>query len=272
VNKSGKMIDYEKIEKLNNEKIIRHAEKWYKPRLFSGQNPTFIFKGYDEIKVKLISPSFLENEKNFFYENLIENMAQIQLSTYMLNGEEVNDLTFEEKENIVKKALKERAGTVLLECVSLTFNLDGITRALSAEINRHRAMGFGEQSQRAVDTRHNAIRISPDVAKSEFINEYIELMNKVKKLYCKMIDSGKIPIEQARNIMPIGLITHEVETGNLRGWLAVWNARIQKEAMDEHQILTYLEVKELKEKIPKLYNLLKETGNIFDIEKIEWIK
>ncbi len=277
-------MDYRKVHRVNLEKVKEIGNNWYKPILHIGEKPTYNFEGYEGIKVRLVYPEVSREDEREFYIKTVFNMARIQLATWITSEdpEKFNDVrnknrehdfyavTLSEAERVVRKALKEKAGTVLLESLTLTYNLDGVTRALTAEINRHRAMGFGEQSQRITDTRHHPIRLPPAVVEAGFEEEYKRVANEIKDLYAKMVDSGKVPIEQARNIMPIGLITHEVETGNLRGWLDVWWARIQPDAMDEHQILTRLEIEEFRNKLPSLYKLLLETGRIPDIDNLEW--
>ena len=259
------MKEYHKVW---NDEVERIGKKWFKPILYWNLSPIYLFEGYEGMKARLVSPT----KENF--EEIIDTMARVHLATWtekdIIEDEKIEIFesfksgmgNFETRLERVKTALKERAGTVLLETLSLTFQLNGVTRALTAEINRHRAMGFGEQSQRIADTRTHAIRLPPDVVSAGYEERYKTLLNQVKDLYAEMIDSGKVPIEQARNIMPIGLTTFEMETGNLRGWLDVWQARRQEGAMDEHQYLTDLEMEEFKRVFPKLSAVLIETGRL----------
>ncbi len=249
------------FHKVDLEKVKEIGNSWLKPLLFIGEKPEHRFEGYEGIRVKLLDDEISEG-----YYHIIDKMARIQLATWIIDEEHWNEVKPEEKLLAVEKALKERAGTVLLESITLTYSLDGVTRALTAEINRHRAMGFGEQSQRITDARKHTIRIPPDIKKSRFESEYCQIANDIKNLYIRMIEKG-VPIEQARNIMPIGLTTHEVETGNLRGWLDIWFARIQEDAMDEHQILTGLEISAFRHRFPMLYDILLRTGRIPDPKK-----
>jgi thymidylate synthase (FAD) len=235
---------------VNVEEIKEKA--WTEPQLHLGEKPEFSFVYADSMKVKLLYP--LDEELQF--DRWIDTMYQPFIATWTNKYLDLSKVPFEAKLVTVRKMIEKNAATVPLEAITMTFAVEGVSRAITHQIVRHRQMGFGQESFRITDARHHNVRITPTIASSAYGQKYIDIIKEVKDLYAKMIDSG-IPIEQARNILPIGSITYITITGTLRSWIDVWRARGSEGAQDEHQILTDLELAEFKEKLPQLYDLIK---------------
>ena len=103
----------------------------------------------------------------------------------------------------------------VLEHVSFTFGITGISRAALAQLTRHRLASYSVQSQRYVKIKDAEMVIPESIQHSEFNDEAVGLMNKAMELYEKMCDSG-IPKEDARYITPQAVPTKLLLTMNAR--------------------------------------------------------
>lgn len=105
----------------------------------------------------------------------------------------------------------------ILEHVSLTFGIEGISRNCTHQIVRHRNTSFAQQSF------HYTIAESLEIADIPIKDSQIEghvksVMSEVHTLYKQMIAMG-VPREDARHILPGGQLTRIFMTANLRQWM-----------------------------------------------------
>src|SRR5699024_9333302 len=82
-----------------------------------------------------------------------------------------NEKTREDKDYL-RRTLVEQGHFSILEHASATFYLTGVSRALLAEITRHRHRSFSVMSQRLVDESEANIVNPPAVRKSESVVVY----------------------------------------------------------------------------------------------------
>lgn len=94
------------------------------------------------------------------------------------------------------------------EFVDYTFELTGVTRALTHQLVRTRNASYAQESQRTVDVRDAEI-IGPNHIKFDLAT------NLVRNTYAKMVDDG-IPVQEARAILPTGTTTSIIAKFNLR--------------------------------------------------------
>ncbi len=105
----------------------------------------------------------------------------------------------------------------VLEHASFTFGIEGISRACSHQLVRHRIASFSQQSQRYVSHEQPFAAIVPDS-----IREHQALLERVDKhmqethdLYRDLMASG-VPAEDARFVLPNAASTKLVMTMNAR--------------------------------------------------------
>lgn len=117
--------------------------------------------------------------------------------------------------NVLDHALGSGHDSVL-EFVDYTFAIDGISRACSHQLVRHRMASYEQTSQRHVNMDGfqyiMPISIQNDV---ESENEYKQLMNCIASFYKDMVNAG-IPEEDARYILPNACATNLVMKINAR--------------------------------------------------------
>lgn len=113
-----------------------------------------------------------------------------------------------------------------LEHVSYTFAVDGVSRALTHQLVRHRLASFNQQSQRYVKFAEGVETVKPDtVSHDEEANRiFDEAINAVLEGYQKLLDAG-IPAEDARYLLPNAAETKIVITMNIRELLHFFSLR-----------------------------------------------
>lgn len=113
-----------------------------------------------------------------------------------------------------------------LEHVSYTFAVDGVSRALTHQLVRHRLASFNQQSQRYVKFTEGVETVKPDtVSHNEEANRiFDEAINAVLEGYQKLLDAG-IPAEDARYLLPNAAETKIVITMNIRELLHFFSLR-----------------------------------------------
>ena len=103
----------------------------------------------------------------------------------------------------------------VLEHAVFTFSVDGVSRALTHQLVRHRIASFSQQSQRYVSLKEPTYVI-PETVKADpaSLVLYEEMMKKIWDAYAVL--SETIPAEDARYLLPNGCTTNITITMNAR--------------------------------------------------------
>ncbi|MCL2808053.1 MAG: FAD-dependent thymidylate synthase [Coriobacteriia bacterium] len=125
-----------------------------------------------------------------------------------------------------------------LEHASYTFSVDGVSRALTHQLVRHRIASFNQQSQRYV-----TLSGEPEVIIPQSISEDTKLaaifdaaIDTAYNAYQTLLDAG-VPAEDARYILPNACATKIVVTMNVRELQHFLELRCCKRAQWEIQDL-----------------------------------
>lgn len=156
-----------------------------------------------------------------------------------------------EADRLIRHIVKS-GHTSTLEHISFTFAIEGVSRALLAQITRHR-VGFScsVQSQRYVkfssDSKSGGFDyVVPEKVKAKGLTEEYKTMMKVSQsMYDSLISLG-IPQEDARSVLPQSATCNLVLTVNLRALLDFY-AKRQKGKGAQQEITVLAE--ELKNKV-----------------------
>ena len=142
----------------------------------------------------------------------------------------------------------------VLEHVSFTFGIEGISRACSHQLVRHRIASYSQQSQRYVNFE-NIEYVLPDTIKNnaEISKKFEKIMKDISDFYREMIEN-KIPAEDARFILPNACTTKIIVTMNLRELKHFFKLRCCNRAQWEIRNLAIEMLKILKNKIPILFS------------------
>ncbi|MDR1940839.1 MAG: FAD-dependent thymidylate synthase [Endomicrobium sp.] len=105
----------------------------------------------------------------------------------------------------------------VLEHASFTFGVEGVSRALLAQLTRHRIASFSVQSQRYVKFKDGVEFIVPHTVKNNkhAASKFNEFLKNIESFYKELLDLG-IPAEDARYILPNSSATKIILTMNAR--------------------------------------------------------
>jgi len=105
----------------------------------------------------------------------------------------------------------------VLEHVSFSFGIEGISRACSHQLVRHRLASYSQQSQRYVANNEPFPAVEPPslAQHPQLQQRYQEIFSDIHQLYSDLLAAG-IPAEDARFVLPNATATKLVMTMNAR--------------------------------------------------------
>ncbi len=113
-----------------------------------------------------------------------------------------------------------------LEHASFTFSVDGLSRAASHQLVRHRLASFSQQSQRYVSLESPEYVTPPTIAEDlDLKREYDLAIESAFSQYRRLIRAG-VPKEDARYVLPNATTTRLVMTMNARELMHVCSIRL----------------------------------------------
>jgi thymidylate synthase (FAD) len=132
-------------------------------------------------------------------------------------------------ESAVHKVLKviiTSGHTSALEHASYTFAIDGVSRALTHQLVRHRLASYNQQSQRYVSyAEEPQFIVPPSVAEDPVSLKRFKAANGAAfEAYRALLDAG-VPAEDARYLLPNAMETKIVVTMNVRELLHFFELR-----------------------------------------------
>lgn len=113
-----------------------------------------------------------------------------------------------------------------LEHASYTFAVDGVSRALTHQLVRHRLASYNQQSQRYVKFKNGISVVKPETVAASPETEAVfdEAVAACEAAYQKLLDAG-IPAEDARYLLPNACESKIVITMNVRELLHFFSLR-----------------------------------------------
>ena len=144
----------------------------------------------------------------------------------------MNGLTSEKIESFIKK-LTDLGHQSPLEHCTFTFGIEGVSRALSHQLVRHRIASYSQKSQRYVkEGQFEYITPKTISDDSNLRSAYDDLMSKIQSFYDALISLG-VPAEDARFVLPNACETKLVMTMNIRSLLHFFEERCCERAQWE---------------------------------------
>ena len=150
-------------------------------------------------------------------------------------------------EGLTQEKIEKVLGTIMrsgqfstLEQASYTFSVEGVSRALTHQLVRHRLASFNQQSQRYVKFKEEPDVVKPgsvaaDPACSQLFDEAVDA---AWKAYDALVQAG-IPAEDARYLLPNACETKIVVTMNIRELLHFFELRCCNRAQWEIRELAW---------------------------------
>ncbi|MDI9644820.1 MAG: FAD-dependent thymidylate synthase [Candidatus Verstraetearchaeota archaeon] len=134
------------------------------------------------------------------------------------------DLSPEDISRLLKKIISSGHLSVL-EHASFTFSIDGISRACSHQLVRHRIASYSQQSQRYVRLEEIEFVVPESVSKDDEARRvFVEGLERCRSAYKFLLERG-IPAEDARYVLPQASPTKIVVTMNARSLLNFFELR-----------------------------------------------
>lgn len=128
------------------------------------------------------------------------------------------------------------------------FHVSGISRACSHQFVRSKHLDFLQQSQRYVNQSCNGVVFPSTSIGAEFATAYANAMQS----YELLLKQG-VKKEDARFVLPEGMMTELVVVGNLQAWLDFITLRDCKEAQWEIRSVAQEINRQLNNKLPELF-------------------
>lgn len=138
---------------------------------------------------------------------------------------ELMETLSEERIEKVLHTILESGHFSTLEHASYTFAIDGVSRAMTHQLVRHRLASYNQQSQRYVTFKEEPELIVPQtVIDAGAEAEYDQAARAAFKAYADLVERG-VPAEDARYLLPNACETKIVVTMNIRELLHFFELR-----------------------------------------------
>lgn len=192
-------------------------------------------------------------------EQIISCAAKLCYSNSDVNSI-LSQLTSDKSENFINM-LSELGHESPFEHVTFTFAVEGVSRACSHQLVRHRIASFSQKSQRYV-SESGFSYVTPDViSKNERANKiFAETMEQIQKNYDMikqlLIADGineKTACENARSVLPNACETSLIVTMNVRSLYNFFKLRCCNRAQDEIRELAWSMLRECLKVSPALF-------------------
>lgn len=150
----------------------------------------------------------------------------------------------------------------VMEHGSASFYLEDVSRAFLLELERHRHLSYSVVSQRYVDSTQFDMTEHPELKKlSKATKIRISTLHLLtKKLYVDIVneltslgDRRKTARGAARTVLPEGLETRLLVTGNMRAWRDMLDQRLSESADSEIRQVSVLILEQLQKIAPSVF-------------------
>ena len=166
---------------------------------------------------------------------------------------------------LLNKMDSEKAGKVIrnvtgyghisiIEHASFTFGIEGVSRALTHQLVRHRLASYTQQSQRYVSYKEKDSFVVPYSVKKnkEALSEFNKTMGDISASYQRLLNLG-IPLEDARYVLPNASETNIILTMNARELKNFFNTRCCERAQWEIREVATEMLKQVKKVAPTIF-------------------
>lgn len=152
---------------------------------------------------------------------------------------DIESVRYEKMVELVQHCISSGHMSVL-EHVSFTFAISGVSRALSHQLVRHRMASYSQQSQRYVKSGELEYVCPPSLNEETSLERafFLDSLKAAEHAYRTMLDAG-VPAEDARFVLPQAVATNLVMTMNCRELLHFIEERCCNKAQWEINALAW---------------------------------
>jgi len=142
----------------------------------------------------------------------------------------------------------------VLEHANFTFGVEGISRATSHQLVRHRLASYSQQSQRYVKAGSDFEYVTPESIGSskEYKKKFDDAVEQIHALYGELVEAG-VPAEDARFLLPNAAATKIIITMNARELIHFFTLRCCERAQWEIRDMSCHMLKLAREAVPSLF-------------------
>jgi thymidylate synthase (FAD) len=162
---------------------------------------------------------------------------------------------YDMREHLIRNLVKWGHLSVL-EHVSFTFHISGMSRAASQQLLRHRHPSVSQQSQRYVEGFPDVVKPDAVLMNPAASDTWDRVVRDSKYAYNDLISHG-IPAEDARGIVPMNSATQIVWTANARSLLEIIRLRTCKQAQQEIRRFALCVLSNVEHILPAVFNKCK---------------
>ncbi|MCD6155923.1 MAG: FAD-dependent thymidylate synthase [Candidatus Atribacteria bacterium] len=156
------------------------------------------------------------------------------------------EISIEEARRLIKELIF-RGHHSVLEHVSFTFLIKGLSRVTSHQLVRHRIASYSQQSQRYTDLTKASFVTPPLINENPKAAEvFQEVVKTTLEAYNKLVELG-VPREDARFVLPQAVKTNLVFTANARELRHFFSLRLCNRAQWEIRELAFQMLKIVRE-------------------------
>ena len=157
---------------------------------------------------------------------------------------EMGDVPQEKMTKLIRHTMESGHHSVL-EHVTFSFAVEGVSRALTHQLVRHRLASYAQQSQRYVTYEEGTLNfVTPKSIEATALKTYNAFMAESARVYEELVASG-VPAEDARYVLPNATVTQIVVTMNYRELIQFCRLRLCFRAQWEITEMTHLMKKEM---------------------------
>lgn len=169
-----------------------------------------------------------------YYDNMLESICLAQAN--MIEADPylyVKSMTIDEKVKMFEEIFKSPLRGAL-EFASFHFHIEGVSRALTHQLVRHRTFSFSQQSLRFFNAKNSGFTMPDVLPKHQAMIE--ASLNDIKRAYESLIQEG-CAIQDARSLLPTNIQTLISVNCNYRGLVDFCGVRFCQKAQGEIQDL-----------------------------------
>lgn len=158
------------------------------------------------------------------------------------------------KSHAIAKSCAKTGHMSVWEHISFVFEVEGVSRAMLAQITRHRHHSFSVRSQRYCNESNFDYVVPNEIEKWEDAHgcwEFYGAMSYAKVAYANLVDEGIKP-EDARAVLPNACETKFVISANARAWIESSNLRLCARAQGEIRQFYKMICKEIEKVCPEV--------------------
>ena len=172
-------------------------------------------------------------------------------------SEDIDDI---QKEEFVKK-ISDSGHESPLEHVKFTFAIQGVSRALTHQLVRHRIASYSQQSQRYVNESDFEYIVPPSIEINQKLkDEYLKILKSIQQSYNTLLElynengiKGEKANQDARFVLPQASETKIVVTMNARQLLHFFKERCCTRAQWEIRSLANEMLNLCRQKLPSVF-------------------